>query len=89
METICLPFKFFGINPKDISLIVNMSVTFVPILARELEQIKISLKSKYIEVYGFTKTHKKLLYILTPWLYATLERTDSLEMALKSKGYID
>ena len=89
VETICCPFKIFGFNPKDVALIVNISVTFVPILARELEQINISLKSKCIQVYGITKAHKKLQYILTPWLYSTFERTSSLEMALKSKGYAE
>lgn len=31
--------------------------------------------------------HKKLQYILMPWLYNTFERTNSLELALKAKGY--
>ena len=76
-------------SSKDISLIVNISVTFVPILARELEQINTSLKAKCIHVYGITKVHKKLQYTLTPWLYSTFERTNSLEMALRSKGYVE
>ncbi|MCL2354299.1 MAG: energy-coupling factor transporter transmembrane protein EcfT [Oscillospiraceae bacterium] len=84
-----MPFKVFGINPKDISLIVNISVTFVPILARELEQIRISLKAKCLQVYGIAKAHKKLQYIMVPWLYSTFERTNSLEMALKSRGYAE
>jgi len=89
IEMIFKPLKLFKINPSDISLIVNISVTFVPILVRELEQIRISLKSKCIQVYGITKTHKKLQYILMPWLYNVFEKTSSLELALKSRGYTE
>lgn len=48
VETIFTPLRIFGINTSDISLIVNMSVTFVPILTEELEQINTSLKSRCI-----------------------------------------
>ena len=48
-----------------------------------------SLTAKCIQVYGITKTHKKLQYILMPWLYSAFERTSSLEMALKSRGYTE
>ena len=89
VETIFKPLKLFRVKTSDISLIVNMSVTFVPILAREFEQIMTSLKSRCIQVYGITKTHKKLQYMFMPWLYNIFERTNSLELALKSRGYTE
>lgn len=61
IEILCFPFKIFGINPKDISLIINIAVTFIPILSNELSQIKYALKAKGIKI-GRIK-HNKVIEI--------------------------
>lgn len=61
VETLCFPLKIFGINPKDISLIINIALTFIPILSNELSQIKYALKAKGVRL-GRTK-HNKVIEI--------------------------
>lgn len=88
IEIICFPLKILGINPKDISLIVNIALTFVPILSNEFIQIKYALKAKGInnKNNGFVK---KLQYTLKPMMYSIFRRTSELEFALKNKGYTE
>lgn len=88
IETLCFPLKIFGINPKDISLIINIALTFIPILSNELSQIKYALKAKGITLGGIN-TIKSIKYIMKPLIYGILKRTSELEYALKAKGYTE
>ena len=85
IETICFPLKIFGINPKDISLIISIAVTFIPILSNEFTQIKYALKAKGVQ----TNRINSIKYIMKPLMYGILKRTNELEYALKSKGYAE
>lgn len=60
-QILCFPLKIFGINPKDISLIINIALTFIPILSNELSQIKYALKAKGVKL-SRTK-HNKIIKI--------------------------
>lgn len=46
VEIILNPLFFFKINVKDISLIISIALCMIPILSKELEKTKNSLKSK-------------------------------------------
>jgi energy-coupling factor transport system permease protein len=83
LEKLFLPLKLVGVNPKDISLIVNIAITFVPILTNELMQIRYALKSK-----GYTSLKARCLAIKI-LLYNVLKKTVRLEWGLKSKGYVE
>ncbi len=86
IETLCFPLRIFGINPKDISLIINIALTFIPILSNELSQIKYALRAKGITLGGIN-TIKSIKYIMKPLIYGILKRTSELEYALRAKGY--
>ena len=86
IEIFLFPLKIFGINPKDISLIINIALTFIPILSNEFTQIKYALKSRGIEMSGIN-TIKSIKYMMKPLLYGILRRTNELEYALRAKGY--
>lgn len=86
IETLCFPLKIFGINPKDISLIINIALTFIPILSNEFMQIKYALKSRGVAMSGINKV-KSIKYMMKPLLYGILRRTNEVEYALKAKGY--
>ncbi len=86
IETLCFPFKIFGVNPKDISLIINIALTFIPILSNEFIQIKYALKSKGIAMSGINKV-KSIKYMMKPLIYGILRRTNELEYTLRVKGY--
>lgn len=88
IEILLFPLKIFGINPKDISLIINIALTFIPILQNEFMQIRYALKSKGISVFGINKL-KSIKYMTKPLLYGVLKRTNELEYALRAKGYIE
>lgn len=88
IEILLFPLKIFGINPKDISLIINIALTFIPILSNEFTQIKYALKSRGIEMSGINKI-KSIKYMMKPLLYGIFRRTNEVEYALKSKGYAE
>lgn len=88
IEILLFPLKIFGINPKDISLIINIALTFIPVLSNEFTQIKYALKSRGIEMSGINKI-KSIKYMMKPLLYGILRRTNEVEYALKSKGYAE
>lgn len=88
IETLCFPLRIFGINPKDISLIINIALTFIPILSNELSQIKYALRAKGITLGGIN-TIKSIKYIMKPLIYGILKRTSELECALRAKGYTE
>lgn len=74
--------KIFKINPKDIGLIVCITVAFIPILNYEILEIKNSLKSK-----GYKLKLTNLHLILQPFFTSIFKRITSIEDALIAKGY--
>ena len=86
IEKIFYPLKIFKINPKDISLIVTIALSFMPILKDELFQIKNVLKVKGIKL---TKINliKNMNLIFKPFFVSVLQRINEIEMSLKEKGY--
>ena len=88
IEKLFTPLKIFKINPKDISIIVLISITFIPILRNEISQIKYSLKSKGMNT-NLWNMLKNLNLIFKPFFVSLLERTNQIEMSLKSKAYVE
>jgi energy-coupling factor transport system permease protein len=82
IEILLYPFKLVKVEPKDIGLMICICVAFLPILMRELRQIKSALQAK-----GMRLTIKNTKYVLKPFLYGILKRTDEITNALKAKGY--
>ncbi|GHU46161.1 hypothetical protein FACS1894190_18230 [Spirochaetia bacterium] len=85
IETLCYPLKIFKplkIDPKDISLMVCISITFIPILVRDFNQIKCALQAKGMKINA-----ANMKYILRPFLYGIFKRTNEITNALKSKCY--
>ena len=88
LEKLFIPLKLFKIDPKDISLIVLIGITFIPILRNELMQIKYSLKSKGMNTNNLSFL-KNLHLFFKPFFVSLLQRTSQIEMALKSKAYVE
>lgn len=85
ISNIFSPLKFIGISSNDISLIVNIAITFIPNFLSEYKQLRLSLKQKGAKSYSFSnlKTTSKLLLI------SAFKKTQALELTLKSKAYIE
>lgn len=82
IETILNPLYIFKINVKDISLIISISLCMIPILSKELEQTKNSLKSK-----GYKFKLNNLNLYVKPIMISILKKTDEFEKTLIVKGY--
>ncbi len=86
IETILKPLKIIKIDSKEIGIIVCIGITFIPIIQKEMLEIKYSLKSK-----GFNFNLKNIIqkpnYILVPLVTSIIKRIGEIESSLYSKGY--
>lgn len=80
------PLKLFGVNTKDISLMVGIGISFMPILRNEYITIKQAQMAKgyYPE---FRKIKQYAVCIFAPYLTNCFKRVDEMSMALQAKGY--
>lgn len=80
------PLKLFGVNTKDISLMVGIGISFMPILRNEYITIKQAQMAKgyYPE---FRKIKQYAVCIFVPYLTNCFKRVDEMSMALQAKGY--
>lgn len=80
------PLKIFGVNTKDISLMVGIGISFMPILKNEYITIKQAQTAK--GYYPKIRNIKKYsLCIFVPYLTNCFKRVDEMSLALQAKGY--
>ncbi len=82
IETLFFPLKIFGISPTDISLIINIAITFIPTLIRDFNETRNALKAK-----SCTSFLSSIKYTFKILLTSIFKRTNDLEIALKAKGF--
>ncbi len=82
IEKLFYPIKWIGINPKDVSLLACIALSFIPILKDEMYQIKNSLKSR-----GFKLNLRNSKLVFKPFFISLLKRVNDIENSLKSKAY--
>lgn len=87
IETLLKPFDFFGINSKEIGIIVCIGISFIPILKREIQELKYSLRAKGYNT-SICNIIRKPNYILTPVIISIIKRVGEIEYSLNSKGYV-
>lgn len=86
ITNILYPLKLFGINTKEISLMVAIGINFMPILKNEYINIKEAQMAKgYMP--SFRKTKQYSMCIFVPYLTNCFKRVDEISMALQVKGY--
>lgn len=86
IEKIMYPLKIFGVDPKEIGLVITIALSFVPILKDEILQLKNVLKVKGIKPTNFNLI-KNLRLIFKPFFISVLQRLNEVEMSLKAKGW--
>ena len=86
IEKLMYPFKIFGVNPKEVSLVITIALSFMPIMKNEFEQMKNVLKVKGIKPTNFNLL-KNLSLIFKPFFVSVLQRLNKIEMSLKAKGW--
>lgn len=85
LETLFSPLKIIGISPSDISLIINIAITFVPIFIRDINQTLFAMQNKGLQKYSF----KSLKYTFKITLFSLFKKTNELELTLKNKNYVE
>lgn len=87
IEKLCFPLKIFKINPRNIGIMVSISIAFIPIMQREMQNLKYSLNAK-----GFKCDLRNILgkpsVILLPLIVSILKKTDEIEQSMVSRGYM-
>ncbi|MDR2516950.1 MAG: hypothetical protein LBC88_06160 [Spirochaetaceae bacterium] len=76
------PVKLFRAKPEDIGLMVCIAVAFIPVLQRELREIRRALMAK-----GMKWSLHGVKYVLQPLLAGVLKRTGEIATALRAKAY--
>lgn len=87
IETLLKPLKIFKIDSREIGIIVCIGTTFIPIIQREIQEIKYALKAKGYEI-NFRNVIRKPNYILVPLITMVIKKINDIEASLLSKGYV-
>jgi len=80
------PLKVFKIDIDSLTLIIAISLAFIPILIDEVTMIKLSLTSKGIDFKFSSLITKPHIYLMT-FLNNLFDRLDELEKTLIIKAY--
>jgi energy-coupling factor transport system permease protein len=82
IERLSKPLKALNIEGKDVSLMVSISLAFIPVLRRDFDQVRMALKAKGIQLKA-----KNFKHIVKPFFVGILSRTHEISQAIRSKGY--
>lgn len=88
IKMLLYPLTWVGVNTNNISIMVSLAITFIPIIRKEIENIRYSLKAKGFNM-SFINQITHINYIMGPLFYSLLRKVSELENALKSKAYLE
>lgn len=88
VQKLLYPLKWFGVNINNIGIMISLSITFIPIIKKEIENIRYSLIAKGFNM-SFINQIKHINYIMGPLFYSLLRKVKELEDALTSKAYVE
>ncbi len=89
-ETIISPLKIFRFPAEEVSLMISISLRFVPVLFEEADRIMKAQVSRGTEFNrgNLIKRAKSFLPLLLPLLLNALSRADKLAIAMEARGYV-
>ena len=82
MKAICSPLKILKVNTDDIKVMVCISLSVIPILKKDLYELKEACKSKNI-----TFNVKNMKIVLAKFFLSLISRVNETEESLIAKGY--
>ena len=82
IKTLCSPLKIFKVNTDDIKVMVCISLSVIPILKKDLYELKEACISKKI-----TFNVKNMKIILAKFFLSLISRVNEIEESLIAKGY--
>lgn len=83
LEKLFYPLKIFHINPKDITLMINIAITSIPVFIRNISQTLTAMEAKGLKRYSI----KSLKYTSKLLLFSIFKKTNEIELTLKVKNY--
>ena len=78
-----MPLKLFKVDIESITISINLAINFLPILLKEITEIRYSLTSKGIREYSL-KSFYYSIKVIIPKLF---KRVNEINYSLISKGY--
>jgi energy-coupling factor transport system permease protein len=81
------PFRKIGLPISEFSLMVSLSLRFIPILLEEADRIFNAQTSKGANLGGFIKRVKALPLFISPLFTNTFRRAEELTTAMIARGY--
>ena len=85
LEKLFTPLKILGISPTALTLLITIAITAIPIFLREIEQSSLALQNKGLKRYSISSIKYTLKFLLV----SIFRKTNSIEITLKSKNYIE
>ena len=83
------PLQFIGINVYEISMIISIAISFIPILFEEAEDIRKAQMSRgaKLDSKNLIEKGKSIIPFIVPVFISAFKRADDLSIALVSRGY--
>lgn len=80
------PLKFIGVDVRSLSVVIAISLSFIPILVAEAKSIKLSLISKGFDFNLKNVILRPHIYLIT-FINSLFDRVYEIEKCLKIKGF--
>ena len=82
LERIFAIFKVLKINPRNISLMICICISFIPTISKQIKQVRDALKAK-----GMKLNLKNSSLMFEPIVISILKRVNEIESSLRAKAY--
>ena len=87
IEKLLFPLTLFKVNTRNIGIMISIAITLIPIINKEIENIRYSLTAKGFKM-SFWNQIRHIHYIMAPLFYGLLRKVGNMEEALLAKGYM-
>ncbi len=83
------PLQFVGVNVYEISMIISISISFIPILFEEADIIRKAQMARgaRLDSKNLIEKGKNIIPFIVPVFISAFKRADDLSIALVSRGY--
>jgi len=90
LEKLITPLKRFRVPVEDFSMMIMLTIRFIPILLGETNRIMKAQSARGVdfESGNFFRRAKNMVPLLTPLFHSVFKRADDLAIALMARGYI-
>jgi energy-coupling factor transport system permease protein len=89
-ESLIAPLKIFGFPSEEVSLMISISLRFVPVLFEEADRIMKAQMSRGAEFNrgSLMERARSFIPLLLPLLLNALNRADKLAVAMEARGFV-